>query len=67
MRSCELVFSVSHWRGQKEVKDAQVQTVYHQAFRRVGGWLERENRRTRLPKSALLEILAEESIRTHAR
>src|SRR5215207_2955957 len=30
----------------------------------VGGWLERENRRTRLPKSALLEILAEESIRT---
>jgi len=30
----------------------------------VEGWLERENRRTRLPKSALLEILAEESIRT---
>jgi hypothetical protein len=30
----------------------------------VGGWLERENRRTKLPKSALLEILAEESIRT---
>ena len=30
----------------------------------VGGWLERENRRTRLPKSALLEILAQESIRT---
>jgi hypothetical protein len=30
----------------------------------VGGWLERENRRTRLPKSALLESLAEESIRT---
>ena len=30
----------------------------------VGGWLDRENRRTRLPKSALLEILAEESIRT---
>jgi hypothetical protein len=30
----------------------------------VGGWLERENRRTRLPKSALLEILAKESIRT---
>jgi uncharacterized protein (DUF433 family) len=30
----------------------------------VGGWLERENRRTRLPKSALLEMLAEESIRT---
>jgi hypothetical protein len=30
----------------------------------VGAWLERENRRTRLPKSALLEILAEESIRT---
>lgn len=30
----------------------------------VGGWLERENRRTRLPKSALLEVLAEESIRT---
>ena len=30
----------------------------------VGGWLERENRRTRLPKSALLEALAEESIRT---
>ena len=29
----------------------------------VGGWLERENRRTRLPKSALLEALAEESIR----
>jgi hypothetical protein len=29
----------------------------------VGGWLERENRRTRLPKSALLEVLAEESIR----
>jgi uncharacterized protein (DUF433 family) len=29
----------------------------------VGGWLERENRRTRLPKSALLEILAKESIR----
>jgi uncharacterized protein (DUF433 family) len=30
----------------------------------VGGWLERENRRTRLPKSALLETLPEESIRT---
>ncbi len=30
----------------------------------VGSWLERENRRTKLPKSALLEILAEESIRT---
>ena len=30
----------------------------------VGGWLERENRRTKLPKSALLEALAEESIRT---
>jgi len=30
----------------------------------VEGWLERENRRTRLPKSALLEALAEESIRT---
>jgi uncharacterized protein (DUF433 family) len=30
----------------------------------VGGWLERENRRTKLPKSALLEVLAEESIRT---
>ena len=30
----------------------------------VGSWLERENRRTRLPKSALLESLAEESIRT---
>jgi uncharacterized protein (DUF433 family) len=30
----------------------------------VGGWLERENRRTRLPKSTLLESLAEESIRT---
>jgi hypothetical protein len=30
----------------------------------VGSWLERENRRTRLPKSTLLEILAEESIRT---
>jgi hypothetical protein len=30
----------------------------------VGTWLERENRRTRLLKSALLEILAEESIRT---
>jgi hypothetical protein len=30
----------------------------------VGGWLERENRRTKLPKSALLEILAEEWIRT---
>ena len=29
----------------------------------VGGWLERENRRTRVPKSALLEGLAEESIR----
>ena len=29
----------------------------------LGGWLERENRRTRLPKSALLEALAEESIR----
>ena len=25
----------------------------------VGGWLERENRRTKLPKSALLEILAQ--------
>lgn len=30
----------------------------------VEGWLERENRRTGLPKSALLESLAEESIRT---
>jgi hypothetical protein len=30
----------------------------------VGGWLERENRRTRLPKSVLLEVLAGESIRT---
>ena len=30
----------------------------------VGGWLERENRRTRLPKGALLQALAEESIRT---
>ena len=30
----------------------------------VGGWLDRENRRTKLPKSALLEVLAEESIRT---
>ena len=30
----------------------------------VEGWLERENRRTRLPKSALLEALEEESIRT---
>src|SRR3712207_6672995 len=30
----------------------------------VEGWLERENRRTGLPKSALLEALAEESIRT---
>ena len=30
----------------------------------VEGWLERENRRTKLPKSALLEALAEESIRT---
>jgi len=30
----------------------------------VGGWLERENRRTKLPKGALLEALAEESIRT---
>jgi hypothetical protein len=30
----------------------------------VGWWLERENRRTRLSKSALLEALAEESIRT---
>jgi hypothetical protein len=30
----------------------------------VEGWLERENRRTKLPKSALLETLAEESIRT---
>ena len=30
----------------------------------VGGWLERENRRTRLPKSVLLEALAGESIRT---
>ena len=29
----------------------------------VRGWLERENRRTRLPKSVLLEVLAEESIR----
>lgn len=29
----------------------------------VGGWLERENRRTKLPKGALLETLAEESIR----
>jgi len=33
-------------------------------FEEVGGWLERENLRTRLPKSALLEILAQESIRT---
>jgi uncharacterized protein (DUF433 family) len=30
----------------------------------VEGWLERENRRTKLPKGALLETLAEESIRT---
>jgi hypothetical protein len=30
----------------------------------VEGWLERENRRTKLTKSALLEALAEESIRT---
>lgn len=30
----------------------------------VGGWLERENRRTKLPKGVLLETLAEESIRT---
>ena len=30
----------------------------------VEGWLARENRRTKLPKSALLEALAEESIRT---
>ena len=30
----------------------------------VRGWLERENRRTRLPKSVLLEVLAGESIRT---
>jgi hypothetical protein len=30
----------------------------------IRGWLERENRRTRLPKSVLLEVLAEESIRT---
>jgi uncharacterized protein (DUF433 family) len=30
----------------------------------VEGWLERENRRTKLPKGALLEALAEESIRT---
>lgn len=29
----------------------------------VEGWLERENRRTKLPKGALLEALAEESIR----
>jgi hypothetical protein len=29
----------------------------------VEGWLERENRRTKLPKGALLEVLAEESIR----
>lgn len=29
----------------------------------VEGWLERENRRTRLPRSVLLETLAEESIR----
>lgn len=29
----------------------------------VDGWLERENRRTKLPKGALLEALAEESIR----
>ena len=29
----------------------------------VRGWLERENRRTRLPRSALLKALAEESIR----
>ena len=47
-----------------EDKYAQIQTFYHQTFRGGGGWLERENRRTRLPKSALLEILAEESIRT---
>jgi uncharacterized protein (DUF433 family) len=32
--------------------------------REVEGWLERENRRTKLPKGALLEALAEESIRT---
>ncbi len=31
---------------------------------KVGTWLERENRRTRLLTSALLEILAEKSIRT---
>ncbi len=30
----------------------------------VEGWLQRENRRTKLPKGALLEALAEESIRT---
>src|SRR5215210_8068416 len=47
-----------------EVCDAQVQAVHHQALRGGGGWLERENRRTKLPKSALLEALAEESIRT---
>ncbi len=29
----------------------------------IRGWLERENRRTRLPKSVLLEVLAGESIR----
>ena len=30
----------------------------------VGSWLDRENRCTKLPKSALLEVLAKESIRT---
>lgn len=30
----------------------------------VEGWLERETRRTKVPKGALLEALAEESIRT---
>ena len=30
----------------------------------VGGWLKRENQRTRLPKGALLETLVAESIRT---
>lgn len=32
----------------------------------VEGWLERENRRTKLPKGALLEALAEESIRSRS-
>jgi len=32
--------------------------------REIEGWLERENRRTKLSRGALLETLAEESIRT---